>query len=273
MKYKTSTHDKQTANRIRKSIFSACFNGGGGHIASSLSMVEIIYSVFAHNKTDLIGNSLDFKKDRFLLSSCQGALALYSVMLELGEITDSELKNFLSLKSNLTMFPTKELAYSDMTSGSLGHALSLAIGMSLFHKSKGETYRNIYVVMGDGELNEGSNWEAIMAVSHFGLSNICLVVNNNGVQIDGANSDVMNISPLSEKFSSFGWNVNDVDGHSIDELQKTITNFTNKNSNKPTVLLAKTIKGNGVSFTVNEPSWHYKVPTEIEHQLAIKELS
>lgn len=273
MIHQSSTCINHITNKIRANIIAGCHQSRGGHIASSLSMVEIIYSLFSHQETDLIDDQNGDKKDRFLLSSCQGALALYAVMNEIGEIDEREFSRFLHRDSSLTMFPSKDLKFSDMTAGSLGHALSLATGMALTHKNKGQVNRKVYVLLGDGELNEGSNWEGIMAAAHFGLSNICLVVNNNGVQIDGTNAEVMNTEPLTDKFASFGWDAFQVDGHNCAQMRDAFTDFIHGSEGKPTVILAETIKGKGVSFTTNNPLWHYRVPTKAECQLAKMELS
>ncbi|ENM5874638.1 transketolase [Vibrio mimicus] len=273
MIHESSTCINHITNRIRANIITRCHQSRGGHIASSLSMVEILYSLFSHQETDLIDDQNRDKKDRFLLSSCQGALALYAVMYEIGVIDDKEFASFLHTDSSLTMFPSKYLKFSDMTAGSLGHALSIATGMALTHKNKGQANRKVYVLLGDGELNEGSNWEGIMAAAHFSLSNVCLIVNNNGVQIDGTNAEVMNTDPLTDKFTSFGWDVFQVDGHNCTQMRDVFTDFIHGDKGKPTAVLAETIKGKGVSFTTNNPLWHYRVPTKEECQLAKMELS
>lgn len=248
---------------IRYQIFKLCHEAGGGHIASSLSMVEILWSIFStHYKPP---------HDRFLLSSCQGALALYCVQHTL-KTPDFELTDFLKEGSNLTMFPNTDLPFSDMTSGSLGHGISMAVGMGLHKKINAVVGDTLYVVVGDGELDEGSNWEGIMAAAHFSISNLIIIINYNKVQIDGTTASVMNIEPLIDKLTSFGCNVFSVDGHNTKEIIDTITSIKQKNTEGPSVLIAHTIKGHGISFCAKDLSWHYRVPTKLELDFVKQEL-
>jgi transketolase len=248
---------------IRYQIFKLCHESGGGHIASSLSMVEILWSVFsAHYKPP---------HDRFLLSSCQGALALYCVQYALKN-QEFKLSDFLKEGSDLTMFPNTDLPFSDMTSGSLGHGISMAVGMGLHKKFNAAVEDTLYVVVGDGELDEGSNWEGIMAAAHFSISNLIIIINYNKVQIDGTTAAVMNIEPLVDKLTSFGCNVLSVNGHNTEEIIDAISTIKRKKTEGPSVLIAHTVKGYGISFCAKDLSWHYRVPTALELDFVKSEL-
>ncbi|UMZ14045.1 hypothetical protein I9018_10205 [Pseudomonas sp. MPFS] len=248
---------------IRYQIFKLCHESRGGHIASSLSMVEILWSVFStHYKAP---------RDRFLLSSCQGALALYCVQDALRN-QKVELSDFLKEGSNLTMFPNDKLSFSDMTSGSLGHGISMAVGMGLHKKFNNIAESTLYVVIGDGELDEGSNWEGIMAAAHFSINNLIIIINYNKVQIDGPTATVMNIEPLVDKLISFGCSVLSVDGHSTEEITNAISTIKRNKTAGPSVLIAHTVKGHGISFCARDLSWHYRVPTALELDFVKNEL-
>lgn len=247
---------------IRYQIFKLCHESGGGHIASSLSMVEILWSVFStHYKPT---------HDRFLLSSCQGALALYCVQ-HAPTNEAFQLSDFLKEGSDLTMFPNDKLAFSDMSSGSLGHGISIAVGMGL-HKNSNTAANTLYVVVGDGELDEGSNWEGIMAAAHFSINNLIIIINYNKVQIDGPVAAVMNIEPLVDKLISFGCNVLNVNGHNTDEIVNAISTIKKNKTAGPSVLIAHTVKGHGISFCTRDLSWHYRVPTALELDFVKNEL-
>lgn len=248
---------------IRYQIFKLCHESGGGHIASSLSMVEILWSIFStHYKPT---------HDRFLLSSCQGALALYCVQHALKNQA-FKLSDFLKEGSDLTMFPNDDLPFSDMTSGSLGHGISMAVGMGLHKKFNTAAEDTLYVVVGDGELDEGSNWEGIMAAAHFSINNLIIIINYNKVQIDGPIATVMNIEPLADKLTSFGCNVLSVNGHNTEEIVNAISTIKLNKTAGPSVLIAHTIKGHGISFCTKDLSWHYRVPTALELDFVKSEL-
>lgn len=249
---------------IRYQIFKLCHESGGGHIASSLSMVEILWSIFStHYKPP---------HDRFLLSSCQGALALYCVQHALKN-QKFQLSDFLKEGTNLTMFPNNDLPFSDMTSGSLGHGISMAVGMALHKKFNNTAEDTLYVVVGDGELDEGSNWEGIMAAAHFSINNLIIIINYNKVQIDGPTATVMNIEPLVDKLTSFGCNVLSVNGHDTEEIINAISTIKKNKTAGPSALIAHTVKGHGISFCAKDLSWHYRIPTALELDFVKSELN
>ncbi|AZE56442.1 Transketolase, N-terminal section [Pseudomonas synxantha] len=254
----------QIEKNIRYQIFKQCHESGGGHIASSLSMVEILWSIFsAHYKAP---------HDRFLLSSCQGALALYSVQYALKR-EGFQLSDFLKEGSDLTMFPNTDLAFSDMTSGSLGHGISMAVGMGLHKRFNAAQEHTLYVVVGDGELDEGSNWEGLMAAAHFSINNLIVIVNYNKVQIDGPTAMVMNIEPLQDKLTAFGCDVLSVNGHDTQAISDAISTLKCKKTQGPSVLIAHTVKGHGISFCTKDLSWHYRIPTALELDFVKDELN
>lgn len=170
------------------------------------------------------------------------------------------------------MFPNDELDFSDMTSGSLGHGISIAVGMGIHNKLHATTDNTLYVVVGDGELNEGSNWEGLMAASHFSIGNLIVVINYNTVQIDGPTKTVMNIEPLASKLLSFGCNVSSVNGHDTKAIADAIATIKLNRNDRPSVLIAHTVKGHGIGFCVKDLSWHYRVPTAVELECVKREL-
>ena len=211
------------------------------------------------------------ERDRLVLSKGHTSPALYSTLALRGFFDTKELKNFRNINSNLQGHPDmKNIPGVDASTGSLGQGLSIANGMALASKQDSEGVR-VYCICGDGEIEEGQIWEAAMTSSHYKLDNLCLIVDNNNLQIDGAVSDVMNIYPIDEKFKSFGFEVINVDGHNIPELISAFEQ-AKKVKGKPTVIIANTIKGKGVSFMENEAGWHGKAPNEEEYKQAMKEL-
>lgn len=210
-------------------------------------------------------------RDRLVLSKGHCSPALYATLAERGFFEKENLKTFRKIDSNLQGHPDMNKVIGvDMTSGSLGQGLSAANGMALAAKLDKKDYR-VYCIVGDGEIEEGQIWEACMTSSHYKLDNLCLIVDNNNLQIDGTVKDVMNIYPLREKFGSFGFEVFEVDGNNIDELVK-VFEITRNIEQKPTAIIAKTTKGKGVSYMENNVKWHGKAPNEDEYKKAVLEL-
>ena len=210
-------------------------------------------------------------RDRFVLSKGHCAPALYSVLAERGFLPKEDIKTFRNADSYLQGHPDiKKVPGIDMTSGSLGQGLSVANGMALAAKLDNKDYY-VYVVLGDGEIEEGQVWEAAMSSSHYKLNNVIAFVDCNGLQIDGAVKDVMNSTPVKEKFSAFGWNVLEIDGHNFNEIQEAI-NKAKESIDKPTVIVSNTVKGKGVSFMENQVSWHGKAPNDEQYEKALEEL-
>lgn len=214
----------------------------------------------------------DKTRDRLVLSKGHCAPALYSVLAERGFFDKAELKKLRKINEMLQGHPDmNKIPGVDMTTGSLGQGLSVANGMALASKMNSEGVR-VYCICGDGEIQEGQIWEAAMTASHYKLDNLCVIVDNNNLQIDGKVSDVMNIYPIDEKFKSFGFEVMNVDGHNMEEIISALEKAKNIKG-KPTVIIANTVKGKGVSFMENEAAWHGKAPNDEQYEIAIKELT
>jgi transketolase len=259
------------ANKIRQGVIEAVYSAKSGHPGGSLSIAEIL-AVLYFNQMNIDEKNPKAKgRDRLVLSKGHTAPALYSTLALRGFFDINELKTLRNINSKLQGHPDmKNIPGVDASTGSLGQGLSIANGMALASKMDSEGVR-VYCICGDGEIEEGQIWEAAMTSSHYKLDNLCLIVDNNNLQIDGAVSDVMNIYPIDEKFKSFGFEVINVDGHNIPELISAFEQ-AKKVKGKPTVIIANTIKGKGVSFMENEAGWHGKAPNEEEYKQAMKEL-
>ena len=262
---------KIKANNIRKNILRLVYSANSGHPGGSLSITDIItYLYFEELKVD-INNPKDGSRDRFVLSKGHCAPALYSALIEKGFISVDEIKNFRQVNGILQGHPDmKHIPGVDMTTGSLGQGLSASVGMALAGKLDNKDYR-VYCVLGDGEIEEGQVWEAAMAAAHYKLDNLCAIVDNNNLQIDGEIGKVMSPYPIDEKFRSFGFNVITINGNDFDEIEKAFIDAKNCKG-KPTVIVAKTVKGKGVSFMENEAGWHGKAPNEEQFNQAMNEL-
>jgi transketolase len=216
-------------------------------------------------------NSTDPDRDRFVLSKGHSCPGLYAALACKGYFDKKELKNFRHLGSVMQGHPDmKAINGVDMSAGSLGQGFSAACGMALAAKINGKDYRT-YVLVGDGESQEGQIWEATMFAAHYKLDNLCLIIDNNGLQIDGRVADVMNTMPYDTKFAAFGWNVISVDGHNIEEILSAF-DAAKTVKGKPTVIIAKTTKGKGVSFMEDQAGWHGKAPNAEQYEQAVKEL-
>lgn len=271
MKIKDINELQTYANKIRQGVIEAVYSAKSGHPGGSLSIAEIL-AVLYFNQMNIDEKNPKAKgRDRLVLSKGHTAPALYSTLALRGFFDINELKTLRNINSKLQGHPDmKNIPGVDASTGSLGQGLSIANGMALASKMDSEGVR-VYCICGDGEIEEGQIWEAAMTSSHYKLDNLCLIVDNNNLQIDGAVSDVMNIYPIDEKFKSFGFEVINVDGHNIPELISAFEQ-AKKVKGKPTAIIANTIKGKGVSFMENEASWHGKAPNEEEYKQAMKEL-
>lgn len=253
-------------------IIEGTYNAKSGHPGGSLSSVDIITVLFFNQMNIDPKNPTSPSRDRFVLSKGHVAPALYSVLAERGYFDKEELKSLRHIGSMLQGHPDmRKTPGVDMSTGSLGQGLSVANGMAMASKLDGAGIR-VYCLCGDGELQEGQIWEAAMTASHYKLDNLCLIVDNNNLQIDGKVNEVMSIYPLDEKFRSFGFEVIKIDGHNIQEIIDAF-DVAKIIKGKPTVIIANTIKGKGVSYMENEVGWHGKAPKEEEYKKAIEELS
>ncbi|WP_163536418.1 transketolase [Gracilibacillus sp. YIM 98692] len=261
---------KQIATRIKRDIIqisSANTGHPGGAIGAAEIIAELYFSRMRHDP-----KNPDWEdRDRFVLSNGHTCLALYSAMARTGYFSSEELATFRKINSRLQGHPSRhDLPGLETASGPLGQGLSVANGMALAQKLR-KSNANIYCLVGDGELQEGQVWEAMMTSAHHKLDNLALIINWNNIQIDGHVKDVMNIEPIDAKFKSFGWNVISIDGHNLEEIKSAFDQFEN-NVGSPTVVIAKTVLGNGVSYMENEAIWHGKAPSEDEAQKALDEI-
>jgi len=261
---------KQKAVTVRKLVISMLAKAGSGHPGGSLSSTDIItclyFAVMRHKPAD--HGWAD--RDRFHLSKGHCCPALYSVLSECGYFPQDKLWTLRKLGALLQGHPDRRTPGIEVASGSLGQGLSVALGMALSGKLDKKDYR-VYCLLGDGELQEGNVWEAVMASAHYDADNLCAVVDSNGYQIDGHVSEIMDIYPLGEKWSAFGWNVLTCDGHDMDALL-TCFNKAKECKGKPTVIIANTVKGKGVSFMEHVVDFHGRAPTKDEEARALKEL-
>lgn len=271
MKIKDVNELQKYANRIRQGVIKAVYSAKSGHPGGSLSIAEIL-AVLYFNQMNIDEKNPKAKgRDRLVLSKGHTAPALYSALALRGFFDMDELSNFRNINSNLQGHPDmKNIPGVDASTGSLGQGLSIANGMALGSKQDSEGVR-VYCICGDGEIQEGQIWEATMTASHYKLDNLCLIIDNNNLQIDGKVNEVMSVYPIDEKFKSFGFETINVDGHNIQELISAFEQ-AKKVKGKPTAIIANTIKGKGVSFMENEASWHGKAPNEEQYKQAMKEL-
>ena len=271
MKINNISELKKIANEVRIGIIEAVYWAQSGHPGGSLSIADIL-TVLYFNEMNVDEKNPDMpNRDRLVLSKGHASPALYSVLANKGFFSKEELKTFRKIDSNLQGHPDKNKVKGvDMTTGSLGQGLSAANGMALAGKLNKSNYR-VYCILGDGELEEGQIWEAAMTSHHYKLDNLCVIVDNNNLQIDGKVEDVMNIYPIVDKFKSFGFETIQIDGHNITQIMEALGQ-ARKIKGKPTVIIAKTIKGKGVSYMENQAGWHGKAPNEDEYKRAINEL-
>lgn len=262
---------KLKATKIRRNIVNMIYLASSGHPGGALSITDILTVLyFTEMNVDPL-NPKDENRDRFVLSKGHASAALYATLAERGFIQNEDLLGFRKLDSNLQGHPDmNKVPGVDMTTGSLGQGLSTANGMALAGKLDNKNYR-VYCALGDGEIEEGQVWEAAMSASHYKLDNLCVIVDNNNLQIDGEITKVMNSYPIDEKFRSFGFNVINIDGHNFDEILNAFESARTFKG-KPTAIIAKTVKGKGVSFMENLAEWHGKAPNLEQYEQALKEI-
>ena len=259
------------ANRIRKNILTEVHSANSGHPGGSLSAADILTELY-FEQMDINKDNVDsIDRDRFVLSKGHASPLLYGTLKEKG-LLDDDLATFRKINSNLQGHPNmNEVAGVDMSTGSLGQGISCAVGMAIVNKHVDKNAHRIYCLLGDGECEEGQVWEACMAAAHYKLDNLCAVLDYNHLQIDGNIDDVISPEPFASKFESFGWNVLDVNGHNFDELRNAFEQ-AKQVKDKPTMIIAHTIKGKGVSFMENNYAWHGAAPNDEQYETAMKEL-
>ena len=262
---------KKTAQRIRCDIIWALAHSQSGHPGGSLSATDFTVALYFHFLKHDCSDCCWPDRDRVIFSKGHVTPLIFSLLAESGYIDREELKTFRKFGSRLQGHPNLECPGIEVGTGSLGQGLSIAVGMALALRLDGKSNR-VYCIMGDGENQEGSTWEAIMSAGHFKLDNICVVLDNNGLQIDGWVEDVMGLQPLADKWRAFRWHVIEIDGHDMAQCVEAFEK-AQQVKGQPTVILAKTVKGKGVSFMENRAEWHGKAPKPDEARNALKELS
>lgn len=262
---------KSIAKSLRIDIIKMLEKSQSGHPGGSLSACEILTALYFKEMNIDPKNPHWEDRDRFVLSKGHGAPVLYAALAERGYFPKEELNSLRKINSMLQGHPDmKGTPGVDMTTGSLGQGLSAAGGMALAGKIDKKDYR-VYALVGDGEVQEGIIWEAAMSAAHYKLDNLTVFMDHNGLQIDGKNEDVMNIEPIDEKFKAFGWHVIKIDGHNFEEIFAALEEAKNTKG-KPTMIIASTVKGKGVSFMENQAGWHGKAPSSEQAQQALEEL-
>ncbi len=262
-----------TANRVREGILTGTYCAKSGHPGGSLSAAEVFTYLYFREMRVRPEEPRWPDRDRMVLSKGHTAPGLYSALALRGFFPFEDMRTLRHIDSYLQGHPNMETVPGvDMSTGSLGQGVSAAAGMA-----KGAKYLqkdiNVYAVLGDGELDEGQVWEAAMFASHYGLDNLCVIVDLNGLQIDGRTQDVMNTAPVDEKFAAFGFDTVWVNGHDFDELEAAFGRFhANKGTGKPTAILMRTVKGKGVSFMEDQADWHGKGPNAEEYERAMGEI-
>ena len=265
--------DKQLAERsitYRKKILKYIVGAKAGHTGGSLSCIDILNVLY--NEVLNVGpqNFTSPNRDRYIQSKGHCVEALYVVLADKGFFPESDLETLCKYKSHYIGHPTKKVHGVEQNTGALGHGLPIAAGTALAAKMDKKNYR-VFTLLGDGELPEGSNWEAALTAAHYKLDNLCAIIDNNKLQITGTNAEVCNTDPIDAKFESFGWAVRHVDGNDVNALKEVLSSVPFEKG-KPSLVIAHTIKGKGVSFMENSVKWHHGVPDKDQYETAIAEL-
>ncbi len=260
-----------TAAKARLLAMDMVHAAASGHIGGSLSVMDVLTALYFHEMKVDPADPKNPDRDRFVLSKGHCTPALYAVLSLRGYFPREQAMLFRSVEGHMSGHPDMvHVPGVDMSTGSLGQGLSAAVGMALAGKVDQKSYR-VYAVMGDGEIAEGQIWEAAMAAAKYHLSNLCAFVDVNGLQIDGKTADVMPTEPLDKKFEAFGWHVVTIDGHDYGQIEKAFAEAA-ATKGQPTMILAKTVKGKGVSFMENDAGWHGKAPNDEQYAQAKAEL-
>ena len=259
------------AKEVRRNIIKQVYNAKSGHIGGALSGVEILTTLYFNEMNINQENVDDLERDKFVLSKGHASALLYAVLKEKSFLSQDDLMTFRLINSKLQGHTKMNYVKGvDKSTGSLGQGLSAAVGMALNNKIHQNDFRT-YALVGDGESQEGQIWEAAMAAAHYNLDNLCAVLDVNGLQIDGDVTKVMNPFPFKEKWEAFNWHVIEIDGHDYTQIENAFKEARHTKG-KPTMILAQTVKGKGVSFMENNYAWHGVAPNDDEFTLAMKEL-
>lgn len=253
----------------RRRLLRVIHAAGAGHTGGCLSCMDILnvlYNRVLRVSPQTIG---DPRRDRYVQSKGHSVEALYVVLADRGFFPESELETVCRYGSHFVGHPTRKVPGIEQNTGALGHGLPMCVGMALAGQRDGATYR-VFTLLGDGELAEGSNWEAALCAAHHGLSNLTAILDHNGLQISGRTCEVLRIDGLERKFEAFGWAVRMADGHDVGQLAQALS--APANADKPTVIIARTVKGKGVSFMEDVARWHHGVPSDEELARALSDL-
>lgn len=262
---------KEKAKNIRVNLLKAIHKAGSGHPGGSLSATDIMTYLYFEAMNVNPDKPDDENRDKFILSKGHAAPVLYATLAERGYFEIADTMELRKIDGKFQGHPCRDkVAGVEMSTGSLGQGFSVSVGMAIANKLDDKDSK-IFVLLGDGELQEGIIWEAAMAAGHYNLDNLIAIIDWNGLQIDGKNDDVMKVKPIDDKFKSFGFEVVIIDGHNFNDI-KDAFNFAKGVKGKPVAIIAKTLKGKGVSFMENQASWHGKAPSEAELEKAILEL-
>lgn len=260
-----------TAYKCRRNVLRMVKAGGHGHLGGAFSVIDIVTALYFYKMNIKPENPVWEERDRFILSAGHKCMAQYAVLAERGYFPKEILDTYGSLKSKIPGHPDMyKLPGIEANTGALGHGLSIAAGMALALRGDKKNSR-VYVAMGDGELAEGSNWEAVAAAAHYGLGNLVLFLDYNGLQISGKVENIMNFMPAEDRFAAFGWDVKKIDGNNMQEIVDALDSIP-ADSKKPTIIVACTVKGKGISFLENQASCHFWSPKKEELERAADEI-
>ncbi|MBN1865979.1 transketolase [Candidatus Sumerlaeota bacterium] len=254
----------------RRRLLTYIEKANAGHTGGSLSCVDILNVLYNRILNVSPETFKDPGRDRYVQSKGHSVEALYVVLADRGFFPESDLETLCRFGSHYVGHPTRKVNGIEQNTGALGHGLPIAVGMALAGKKDGASYR-VFTLLGDGELAEGSNWEASMAAAHYGLDNLTAILDRNTLQITGRTEDVCGLEPLTEKFRAFGWSVRETDGHDHADLERTLRAVPFE-PDRPSLVIARTVKGKGVSFIEDVAKWHHGVPSDEEFERALAEL-
>ena len=266
----TVTELTKKSIEYRRKILQYIFNASAGHTGGSLSCIDILNVLYNHVMNVSAENFASPDRDRYIQSKGHSVEALYVVLADKGFFPESDLETLCKYGSHYIGHPTKKVKGVEQNTGALGHGLPISVGTALSSKLDNRDFK-VFTLLGDGELPEGSNWEAALTAAHYKLDNLCAIIDHNKLQITGPTSTVCNTDPIDKKFESFGWAVKHVDGHDYKALIKTFNSLPFE-KDKPSLIIAHTVKGKGVSYMENNVKWHHGVPNEQQFEEALQEL-
>ncbi|WP_187262058.1 transketolase [Pontibacter beigongshangensis] len=270
MKQMTEQELQQKSVQYRKNIIKYIYGAKAGHTGGSLSCVDILNVLYNYVLNVGPENFDSPDRDRYIQSKGHTVEALFVVLADKGFFPESDLETMSQYKSHYIGHPTRKVNGVEQNTGALGHGLSLSVGTALAAKMDARDYR-VFTLLGDGELPEGSNWEAALTASHYKLDNLCAIIDHNKLQITASTKEVCDTNPIDDKFESFGWAVRHVDGHDIGQLKEAFDAMPFE-AGKPSLIIAHTVKGKGISYMENVLKWHHGVPSEEQYAAAMEEL-